>query len=98
MLGSVLAGPPWWWQAAAGCQSGTRAVAQFAAARTGAYRVAVTTYRLWPIFSVHDGTAANWLRPHGWGIAALLVVTIGTSIVLVATTIPPTTAPRDQRR
>lgn len=73
------------YDAAQGCTNDTRAVAEFHAARTGNYRVEVTRQA---IFSVHDGTAANWLRPHEWGMAALLVVTVGTSIVLVATTIP----------
>jgi hypothetical protein len=74
------------YDASGGCTNDTRAVAEFHAARTGNYRIALTTGQA--IFSVHDGAAANWLRPHEWGIAALLAVTVGTSIVLVATTIP----------
>lgn len=78
----VTSAPGYPYDAAGGCSNDTRAVAEFPAARTGNFQVTLTTGQA--DFSVHDGTAANWLRPHEWGIAALLVITAGTSIILLA--------------
>ncbi len=64
---------------------GNHPIGEFNATRAGTYRVAAA----WGegAFTVSENVP-NWLRPHEWGMAALLVVTVGTGIVLVATTIP----------
>ncbi len=68
------------------------AAVTFDANRTGDYRVTVTT-SLPPVtapyappnangeFAVGDGVT-DWMRPHEWGVAALLFVTVSSSIVL----------------
>ncbi len=65
-----------------------RAIGEFNATRTGTYRV--TAIRGDGRFLVSDGIA-NWLRPHEWGITALLVITVGASFLVLAAAIrrPP---------
>jgi len=75
---------------------GGQVVGTFDASRPGGYRVA-STGTLPPVeaefapanpygdFAVGD-SVASWMRPHEWGVAALLLVTVGSSIVLVVVT------------
>ena len=68
------------------------AAVTFDAHRTGDYQVAVTA-SLPPVSAPYappnangefavGGSVADWMRPHEWGVAALLFVTVGSSIAL----------------
>ena len=68
------------------------AAVTFDANRTGDYQVAVTS-SLPPVSAPYappnangefavGGSVADWMRPHEWGVAALLFVAVGSSIAL----------------
>jgi hypothetical protein len=75
---------------------GGRAVGTFEASRTGDYRVAATGNQP-PVAAPYapsnpygdfavGNSVANWMQPHERGVAALLFVTVGSSIVLTVAT------------